>query len=217
MDTRLFDLRREYATRSLSENDVLSDPLAQFRIWFDEALAVQVKDANAMSLATVDAHGRPTARIVLLKGFDENGFVFYSNYLSRKGVELKANPHACLLFYWAELERQVRIEGDVELGNDADSDVYFASRPRASQLGALASQQSCVLKSRQELEEKMAALSAQYQEKEIPRPPQWGGLRLKPRLLEFWQGRPSRLHDRIVYERESLAPEALWTQKRLAP
>jgi pyridoxamine 5'-phosphate oxidase len=203
-------LRLDYTQGELDESSVLADPIAQFRLWFEQALKSNLTEPNAMTLATVDADGRPDARIVLLKGFDDHGFVFYTNYLSRKGRELDALPHAALVFYWAELERQVRVTGPVERTSEEQSEAYFQSRPPASRLGAAISPQSEVIPSRQWLEQRWQALEAGAPP---PRPPHWGGYRVLPESIEFWQGRRSRLHDRIRYTRA--APG--WRIERLAP
>jgi pyridoxamine 5'-phosphate oxidase len=206
-------LRKEYARESLDVKDVARDPMAQFGRWFEEALHAGFTEPNAMTLATVDADSRPSARIVLLKGYDEGGFVFFTNYESRKGNDLALNPYAALLFHWVELERQVRIEGQVEKVPAQESDEYYRSRPVGSRLGAWASPQSQVLPSREELEERWAAFTARHGD-DPPRPAHWGGYRLAPDALEFWQGRPSRLHDRIRYRREGMG---VWRIDRLAP
>lgn len=210
----LQNLRQEYRSAALTEQDVENDPIAQFSIWFRDALNAKLYEPNVMTLATADLTGKPSARIVLLKGFDENGFTFYTNYESNKGEQLLENPQASLVFFWPELERQVRIEGLV-IKTEADvSDQYFHSRPTGSQIGAIASPQSRRLTHREVLEEKVVSLSQQYENKEIPRPAHWGGYIVIPEMIEFWQGRPSRLHDRIVFKRRS---EQQWTIERLAP
>lgn len=214
--TSLADLRKNYSLGSLDASDVDPDPIRQFHTWFAQALDARLPEPNAMTVATVDAEGRPAARILLIKGVDERGFVFFTNYDSRKGRELAANPHAALLFHWIELERQVRIEGRVEKTSEAESDAYFQSRPLGSRIGAWASEQSAVIGSRAELEAREREISAQYGE-EPPRPPHWGGYRLVPGAIEFWQGRPSRLHDRIRYTRDSARDGAAWRIERLAP
>ncbi len=210
----LASLRRHYALESLSEADVLPDPMAQFAVWFQEALSSQLIEPNAMTLATAAANGRPSARTVLLKGFDKQGFVFYTNYESRKGQELAENPQAALLFTWLDLERQIRIEGKVEKVSSEESLTYFQSRPKASQIGAWASPQSRVIESREVLEKRMEDLIRENaQAEKLPLPPFWGGYRLVPEIIEFWQGRESRLHDRICYTQSGES----WEVKRLAP
>ena len=217
--SELADLRREYAREALSRTHVADDPIAQFQDWFDDARNAEVDEPNAMSLATAAPDGTPSARIVLLKGVDDSGFRFYTNYDSRKGTELDQNPHAALVFWWAPLERQVRIEGTVERLPDEESTDYFHSRPRGSQLGAWASPQSRVVESREVLEENLEAVTEEYADEEVPRPVHWGGYVVRPTQIEFWQGRPNRLHDRLRYRRpdaETDAPGA-WTLERLAP
>ncbi len=212
----LADLRQEYARAELTHAHVADDPLDQFRTWFDEALDADVEEPNAMTLATAGADGTPSARIVLLKGLDARGFQFYSNYESQKGTELSQNPHAALVFWWAPLERQVRIEGRVDRLPDDESTEYFHSRPRGSQLGAWASPQSQVVDDRAELEENLASVQAEYEDDDpIPRPPHWGGYVVRPTQIEFWQGRPNRLHDRLRYRRANEQDD--WTLERLAP
>ena len=212
------DLRKEYRRATLDESDVAPQPLRQFERWFDEAQKAQVPEPNAMTLATAGADGRPSARIVLLKGFDDRGFVFFTNYASRKGRELAARSDAVLLFFWPELERQVRIEGGVERVDAAESGAYFASRPLGARLGAWASPQSEPIASRAALEARFAAVESQYAGAgdDIPRPPHWGGYRLAPAEIEFWQGRPSRFHDRIRYRRDP-RQSGPWIIDRLAP
>jgi pyridoxamine 5'-phosphate oxidase len=209
----LADLRTEYKRASLDERDVAPDPFAQFVRWFADAQAAQVPEPNAMSLCTVDAHGQPSARIVLLKEVDARGFVFYTNYDSRKGRELAARPQAALLFFWAELERQVRIEGRVEVADAATADAYFRTRPRMSRIAAWASPQSATLPDRAALEQRFAEAERRFTGDEVPRPPRWGGYRVVPAAFEFWQGRPSRLHDRIAYAQDN----SEWRTRRLAP
>jgi pyridoxamine 5'-phosphate oxidase len=208
------DLRREYASRALDELSADSDPITQFRIWFEEAVRAELLDANAMALATVTADGRPTVRTVLLKGIEDRGLVFFTHYNSPKGLELAALPHAALLFYWAELERQVRVTGAVERVSADESDAYFASRPRQSQIAAWAARQSAELPDRRTLEERFAVLQGEYEGQPIRRPPQWGGYRVALERVEFWQGRPSRLHDRLLYTKNR---DGTWRRVRLAP
>ena len=206
------DLRQEYMRAGLSEADALADPFAQFERWFQDALAAQLPLANAMTLATVTDQGAPDARIVLLKGVDQGGFVFYTNYESRKGRELAARPLACLVFLWSQLERQVRIEGAVTKVTHAESDAYFATRPPGARVSAAASAQSEVVADRAALEAEVGKLTATWGQNP-PRPAHWGGYRIVPSQIEFWQGRENRLHDRLLYRQGA----AGWTIERLAP
>jgi len=212
--TTLADLRRDYASRALDENDAQPDPIQQFTTWFDEALKSQLLDVNAMTLATSSARGEPSARTVLLKGADENGFVFYTNYDSAKGRDLADNPRASLLFFWRELERQVRISGSVTKTTQAESDAYFHSRPIESQISAAISDQSRPVADRSELEQRYAEFAAKHKDSLVPLPASWGGYRVRPDAIEFWQGRKSRLHDRLLYTRRA---DGSWTRSRLAP
>jgi pyridoxamine 5'-phosphate oxidase len=207
------NLRQDYRSAQLAEADVDQNPIAQFGKWFQEALDAQLYEPNVMTLATADLSGKPTARILLLKGFDHHGFVFYTNYASKKGQQLDENPQAAMVFFWAELERQVRIEGIITKVSSEESTAYFHSRPKGSQIGAAASPQSAVIPDREILENRVEELSSAYAEKEVPRPEHWGGYVLKPSHIEFWQGRSSRLHDRITYTNEN----DVWTINRLAP
>lgn len=210
----LADLRREYASRALTESDALDDPIQQFSLWFGEALKSELLDTNAMTLATASREGGPSARIVLLKGFDEAGFVFFTNYESAKARDLDNNPRACLLLFWAALERQVRVTGRVSKTSAHESETYFQSRPFESQIGAWASAQSRTLHDRAALEARYAELAAKYAGGPVPLPPFWGGYRVAPETIEFWQGRKSRLHDRLLYTRQ---PNGPWSRSRLAP
>lgn len=214
MDKAVADIRKEYSSQTLAEKDVALEPIEQFRKWWDQAIASDILEPNAMTLATASADGLPSARIVLLKGFDENGFRFFTNYASYKGAQLKENPKACLVFFWKELERQVRIIGLVEKLPEPESDEYFHSRPAGSQVGAVASPQSQVIANREWLEEEFKKYNKTFQNGSIPRPQHWGGYLVKPVTVEFWQGRVSRLHDRIQY---SLQEDGTWKMERLAP
>ena len=209
------ELRRDYTHASLTEADVDPDPLRQFRRWLDEAVAAELPEPTAMTLATVASDGAPAARIVLLKGVDSSGFLFFTNYSSRKGAELAARPAAALLFYWIELERQVRVEGSVVKLTAQESDAYFATRPHLARLGAWASPQSRVISDRGWLDAALAAARERFaaEGEQVPRPPHWGGYRVTPAVIEFWQGRASRLHDRLRYRRDG----ELWRLERLAP
>jgi pyridoxamine 5'-phosphate oxidase len=209
------DLRREYARARLDETDVSHDPFVEFARWFAEAQDAQLTDPNAMTLATAAADGSPSARIVLLKAFDERGFVFFSDYRSRKGAELEANPRAALVFYWPELDRQVRITGGVALTTREESERYFRSRPLGSRLGAWASHQSRVIPSRATLEADLRSVEDRFKDGDVPLPAHWGGYRVVPDAIEFWQGRESRLHDRIRYVREGGGRG--WKVERLSP
>jgi pyridoxamine 5'-phosphate oxidase len=213
MSIDIAHIREEYLRERLDESHAHGDPIAQFDAWFAEAAKSELPMVNAMTLATVGADGRPSARIVLLKGVDARGFVFYTNYESRKAQELAANPRAALLFYWIELEREVRIEGSIEKTSGAESDDYFASRPLGSRLAAIASPQSAVVGARAMLEERYAQAEQRYGASP-PRPPGWGGYRVVPDAIEFWQGRPNRLHDRLLYRKDAAGG---WEIVRLAP
>lgn len=212
--TDIASIRKDYTQQTLSEKDVYSNPFNQFTQWWKEAVASDIEEVNAMTLATASADGIPSARIVLLKGYDENGFVFYTNYDSYKAQQLAENPRAALLFFWKELERQVRITGIIEKVSAAESDEYFASRPQGSQIGAWCSPQSHVIENREWLEKKVEAMTAKFDGASILRPQNWGGYRVKPVTVEFWQGRSSRLHDRIQY---TLGENGDWSIERLAP
>lgn len=206
-------IRKEYSLQSFDENDADAEPVKQFEKWWRQAESGEVLEFNAMTLATVNAEGKPSARIVLLKAFDDRGFVFYTNYDSRKGQELAANPHAALILFWKELERQVRIEGVVEKLPESESDAYFSTRPHGSKLGAWASPQSQVIDSRALLNSRLHELKNKFGEEVVPRPENWGGYLLKPVAVEFWQGRPDRMHDRLKYNLE----DGQWKMHRLAP
>jgi pyridoxamine 5'-phosphate oxidase len=206
-------VRKEYSRHSLDELDVDLNPFVQFQQWFEQAVKAELPEPNAMALATATPDGRPSVRMVLLKGFDERGFVFYTNYEGRKSVELAANPQAAVLFFWVELERQVRVEGTVEKTSKQESDEYFKTRPLESRLSAWASKQSSIIPSRGFLEQKMSDLEHRYGNREIPLPPFWGGFRIQPQAFEFWQGRENRLHDRVRY----MLQGGVWHIERLSP
>jgi pyridoxamine 5'-phosphate oxidase len=208
------DLRREYASRALGEADTDPNPIAQFRLWFDEAVRSEILDVNAMSLATATPSGEPAVRTVLLKHLDDEGFVFFTQYDSPKGRDLAQNPRAALLFYWAPLERQVRISGSVGRVAREVSEAYFATRPVESQWGAWAARQSSEIPTRDALEQQYAAIKQRFANQPVPCPPDWGGYRVTPDRIEFWQGRPGRLHDRLLYTRQQ---DGTWTRIRIAP
>ncbi|MFP4089864.1 MAG: pyridoxamine 5'-phosphate oxidase [Cyclobacteriaceae bacterium] len=214
MSASIAAMRKEYSRQSLEVSDVNADPVIQFQKWFDEARQAELPEPNAMHLATVTPEGKAAGRIVLLKGIEEGAFVFYTNYQSRKGQEMQQAPWAGLTFFWAELERQVRIEGRVEKVSEEQSTAYFHSRPRGSQIGAWVSPQSQVIPGRDFLENRLQELERQFEGQEIPRPEHWGGYALRAEMIEFWQGRPNRLHDRIRY---SQGTEGQWIIERLAP
>lgn len=206
-------VRKEYSRHALSETDVDLNPFVQFNCWLQEALSSRLPEPNAMALASATGEGKPSVRMVLLKGYDDRGFVFFTNYEGRKSSELMKNPNAALLFYWSELERQVRIEGSVEKTSRQESEEYFNTRPLESRLGAWASRQSEVIPGRSDLEQKVTDLKERYANREVPVPPFWGGFRLQPQVFEFWQGRENRLHDRIRYSLQG----GVWTIERLSP
>jgi pyridoxamine 5'-phosphate oxidase len=208
------ELRQDYRAASLSETDIKQDPFTQFDSWFNQARASEMHEPNAMNLATATTDGRPSSRIVLLKGYNAEGFIFYTNYLSRKGKEIAKNPLGAITFWWGPLERQIRIEGTIEKISKYDSEAYFLSRPKGSQIGAVVSPQSQEIEGREGLEEKWKQLEKEYEDKDVVKPAHWGGYILKPRLFEFWQGRTSRLHDRIIFKR---ADKSNWKIVRLAP
>ena len=208
------NLRQDYSASTLSENSTKGDPIKQFEQWSNEALEAKLHEPNAMTLSTATVTGKPSARIVLLKGFHAGGFIFFTNYLSRKGKEIAKNPQGALTFFWGGLERQVRIEGTIEKVSKEESEKYFHSRPKGSQVGAIVSPQSQEIESRDALEQKWNQLEAEYADKEVPKPSYWGGYILNPQLVEFWQGRPSRMHDRILYKKTD---KKTWKKVRLAP
>ncbi|HPH23188.1 MAG TPA: pyridoxamine 5'-phosphate oxidase [Chitinophagaceae bacterium] len=213
MNTSIADIRKDYKLASFDETDAAANPINQFTNWWNDATKSNIDEVNAMTLATVTPKNTPSARIVLLKGYDEKGFVFFSNYLSDKGKELSNNPTAALVFFWKELERQVRIEGVVEKVSEQESDEYFNSRPASSRIGAWASHQSAIIEYRQVIEQNVEKYTEAFGGDNIPRPDHWGGYRVMPTLIEFWQGRSSRLHDRIQYRKV----EQAWIKERLAP
>ncbi len=213
MNEAIAGIRKDYKLKSLLEADLKKDPVEQFSVWWDEAVKSDIAEVNAMTLATCNADGRPSARIVLFKGLTNDGFVFYTNYQSNKGKELERNPYAALVFFWKELERQVRIEGAVEKINEAESDSYFQSRPAGSKIGAWSSAQSSTVASREVIEESYLNYLKKFDTNPIPRPPFWGGYIVKPKKMEFWQGRSSRLHDRIMYSKQNED----WKIERLSP
>lgn len=212
-DTTIANLRQEYKRSELLETGIVKNPIEQFRTWFDQAVNAEVIEPNIMVLATAEKNGKPSARVVLLKGIESEGFTFFTNYLSRKGKELKKNPFASVVFHWADLERQVRIEGKIEKLSKEDSEAYFHSRPVESQIGAIVSPQSQVIEGRQILDDKFKAYTEAYDGETIPKPAHWGGYILKPDVIEFWQGRASRLHDRLIYKKLNEG----WKIERLAP
>ena len=214
MKAAIADLRREYAIESLLEKDVEQHPVDQFSKWWDQAVKSEIDEVNAMVVATASADGMPAARVSLLKDYSKEGFVFFTNYKSYKGIQLEENPKACLVFFWKELERQIRIMGLVKKVLPEESDSYFHSRPKYSRIGALASPQSQVIESRQWIDEEFLKLVEEYKDKDPQRPSNWGGYSIKPIIMEFWQGRPSRLHDRIQY---TLEENGEWKIERLAP
>ncbi|PSL49153.1 pyridoxamine 5'-phosphate oxidase [Chitinophaga niastensis] len=214
LNQKVADLRKDYILASLDESDVAPHPLPQFEKWWHDATSSEIDEPNAMTLATSTPDGHPSARIVLLKGFDEEGFLFFTNYESRKGLELAQNPHVTLLFFWRELERQVRIEGTVSKAPVSISNEYYNSRPKDSRIGAIASPQSKVIPGRSFLEEQVSQVALKYEQEAPERPDYWGGYVVKPRVVEFWQGRSNRLHDRILY---TLTTEGSWKIERLAP
>lgn len=208
------DIRTDYKMKSLNEAEAANNPFSQFENWWQDAVNSEIAEINALTLATATTDGKPTARIVLLKGYDEKGFVFFTNYQSKKGIQLAENPAACMVFFWKELERQIRIEGSIATILPEESDDYFFSRPIGSRIGAWASPQSNVIDSRDLLEKNISKYEQQFNNENIPRPAHWGGYRLAPNLFEFWQGRSSRLHDRLQY---SIEANGLWKMERLAP
>ena len=211
--SNIADLRKEYKLRNLDEADISDNPISLFSVWWDDAIHSQIDEVNAMTLATVKTDGTPTGRVVLLKGYDENGFVFYTNYESDKGKELVQNNKACLIFYWKELERQVRITGTVVKNSDAENDEYFNSRPEGSKIGAWSSPQSSPIEDRSVIEKNVVKFQEQFKDKPVTRPPHWGGYKVLPTSIEFWQGRENRLNDRLLFTSE----DGKWNLNRLSP
>lgn len=209
----LNSIRYDFAKQTLDERDVIANPIMQFAKWFEEAIGAQVLDPNAMTVCSATKAGKPSARILLLRNFSESGFVYYTNYTSRKGTEIAENPNCALLFFWPELERQIRIEGEVQKQTAEESDLYFKTRPRESKIGAWTSEQSKIISNREVLNKEYEKLSKKYPDENVPRPPYWGGYLLKPNTIEFWQGRPNRLHDRILYTKKN----ENWKIERLSP
>jgi len=214
MDEKIAEIRKEYSHKTLVESEIDADPIKQFNTWWQDALEAKIGEVNAMTLATASSDGMPSARTVLLKGFSEKGFVFFTNYNSYKGQQIAENPKACLVFFWKELERQVRVTGLIEKTSAEENDSYFQSRPRASQVGAIASPQSQVIENREWLDDRYKKLLEQLDQTHIQRPEHWGGYIVKPVIIEFWQGRPGRLHDRIQY---TILEDGNWKIERLAP
>jgi pyridoxamine 5'-phosphate oxidase len=214
MNISLANLRQNYTRDGLKETEANTNPWKLFKFWLEQAISAQLVEPNAMTLATTNYEGKPTARMVLLKHIDERGFIFFTNYESHKGMQLQEKPWGALVFWWGELERQVRVEGKVEKVSASESDIYFQHRPRGSQLGAWVSPQSQVIPNREVLESKLIEVQEQFQDGVIPRPANWGGFRVIPQQIEFWQGRPNRLHDRLLY---SLQDDGTWQRERLAP
>jgi pyridoxamine 5'-phosphate oxidase len=214
MDEKISEIRKEYSHKTLVESEIDPDPIKQFNTWWQDALEAKIAEVNAMTLATASSDGMPSARTVLLKGFSEKGFVFFTNYNSYKGQQIAENPKACLVFFWKELERQVRITGLIEKTSAGENDSYFQSRPKVSQVGAIASPQSEVIESREWLDDHYKKLLEQFEEAPVQRPEHWGGYIVKPVIMEFWQGRPGRLHDRIQY---TILQDGSWKIERLAP
>jgi pyridoxamine 5'-phosphate oxidase len=214
MEEKIADIRKDYSHKTLIESEIEPNPIKQFEKWWQQALEAKITEVNAMTLATASTEGVPSARIMLLKGFSEKGFLFFTNYNSYKGQQLAENPKACMVFFWKELERQVRVTGIIEKASTEENDSYFQSRPKASQIGAVTSPQSQVVESREWLDEQYKEFTEQLEDTIIQRPAHWGGFLVRPVIIEFWQGRPGRLHDRIQY---SLSDDGNWKIERLAP